>query len=71
MTLKILKTKRDYQAAMKRFEEIFQSKPGSKESDEADVLALLIKEYEGKHFVIAAPSDSPACVASRGAHNKV
>lgn len=56
MALKILKTKKDYQAALERFEEIFQAKVGTKESDEADVLSLLIGEYEEKHFIINAPS---------------
>ena len=56
MELKIVKTKKDYQKSLERFEEIFQAKNGSAESDEADVLALLIKEYEDKHFVINAPS---------------
>lgn len=55
MTLKILKTKKDYNAALLRFEEIFQAKSGTKESDEADVLSLLIRDYEDKHFVINAP----------------
>ncbi|MBI2281859.1 MAG: helix-turn-helix domain-containing protein [Bacteroidetes bacterium] len=56
MELKIIKTKKDYHAAMERFEDIFSAKRGTKESDEADVLALLIKEYENKHYVIDAPS---------------
>ncbi len=55
MKLKIIKTKTAYQAALGRFEEIFQAKAGSAQSDEADVLALLIREYEDKHFVIEAP----------------
>lgn len=46
MQFKKLKTKKDYLEAMERFEEIFQAKTGSKESDEADVLALLIADYE-------------------------
>lgn len=56
MTLKILKTKKEYSAAMERFEEIFQAQPGSAESDEADILALLIKNYEDKHYIIDAPN---------------
>lgn len=56
MKFKILKTKKDYQMALKRFEEIFQAKPGSSESDEADVLSLLIKEYEEKNYVIEVPN---------------
>ncbi|MCO5950168.1 helix-turn-helix domain-containing protein [Mucilaginibacter flavidus] len=56
MQLKIVKTKKDYEKSLERFEEIFQAKNGSAESDEADVLALLIKEYEDKHFVIDVPN---------------
>jgi len=55
MKLKILKTKKDYLQSLERFEEIFQSTPGSAESDEADILSLLIKEYEDKHYLINVP----------------
>ena len=56
MELKIIKTKSNYHASLERFEEIFSAKRGTKESDEADVLALLIQDYENKHYVIEAPS---------------
>lgn len=55
MKLKILKTKKDYLTALSRFEEIFQAKPGSPESDEADVLSVLIKGFEDKQYVIQTP----------------
>ena len=55
MELKAIKTKKDYQAALERFENIFQAEAGTKESNEADVLALIIKDYEERHYVIAAP----------------
>lgn len=56
MKLKILKTKKEYHVAMERFEEIFNSKAGTPESDEADILSLLIRDYEEKHYVIDAPN---------------
>lgn len=56
MPLKILKTKKEYQGSLERFENIFQAKAGTPASDEADVLALLIKDYEDRHFIIDAPS---------------
>ena|ERR1700743_548678 len=56
MHLKIIKNQTDYEDSLMRFEQIFQAKPGTPESDEADVLSLLIKEYEDRHFVIEAPS---------------
>src|ERR1039457_7600775 len=56
MTLKRLKTKKEYLQALEIFEELFQAKAGTKESDQADVLALLIKEYEDKYYVMDAPN---------------
>jgi HTH-type transcriptional regulator/antitoxin HigA len=56
MELKIIKTKGDYDVALERFEELFSAEIGTPESDEADVLALIIKNYEEKHFVIEAPN---------------
>lgn len=55
MEIKTLKNNDDYLATLSRFEEIFQADEGTKESDEADVLALLIKDYEEKHYHIEAP----------------
>ncbi|MDH5398271.1 MAG: transcriptional regulator, partial [Cyclobacteriaceae bacterium] len=40
---------------LKRLEIIFDSPIGTVESDEADVLGLLIDEYEKKHYPIEAP----------------
>jgi HTH-type transcriptional regulator / antitoxin HigA len=56
MKLKKLKTKRDYTSALARFREVFHAKSGTPESDEADVLALLIKDYEDQHFPIEVPN---------------
>lgn len=55
MKLKVLKTKKDYQNALERFEEIFQANSGTQAGDEADLLALLIEVYEDKHYVIGVP----------------
>ncbi|NDA64536.1 MAG: helix-turn-helix domain-containing protein, partial [Chitinophagia bacterium] len=55
MQLKTIKTQRDYEMALERFEDIFQSDNGTTESDEADVLALLIKDYEERCFIIDSP----------------
>lgn len=55
MLLKKIKTQKQYMLAMARFEEIFMAEEGTSESDEADVLAMLIKDYDDQHFVIDAP----------------
>lgn len=55
MTLKPIKTKKDYQAAMSRLEIIFDAKPGSKEGDELEILGLLINKYEEEKFPVNFP----------------
>lgn len=55
MDIKPIRTEADYQKAIKRLELIFDAKIGTPESDEADVLGLLIDEYEKKHYPIEAP----------------
>jgi len=55
MNLKPIKTEKDYTLALKRLEEIFDAKIGTPESDEADILGLMVDEYEKKHYPIEAP----------------
>ena len=55
MEIKPIKTEKDYQKALERLNEIFDAAKGSIESDEADILAILVDEYEKKHYPIEAP----------------
>ena len=55
MKIKPIKTEADYQAALKRLDVIFDAKIGTKKSDEADILGLLIDDYENIHYPIEAP----------------
>ena len=55
MKITPIKTETDYNNAIKRFGIIFNSPSGSPESDEADILGLLIDDYEQKHYPIEAP----------------
>jgi HTH-type transcriptional regulator / antitoxin HigA len=55
MDLKPIKTEADYRAALKRLEEIFDAKPGTHESDELEILGLMVDDYENKHYPIEAP----------------
>lgn len=45
-----IKNKRDYQAALKRIENLMDSKKNSKEGGELDVLVTLVESYEEKNF---------------------
>lgn len=55
MKLKPIKTEADYNEALKRLEEIFDAAIGTDESDEADILGLMIDDYEKKNYPIDAP----------------
>ncbi len=55
MNIELIKTEADYHKALQRLEIIFDAKVGSVENDEADILALLIDQYEEKYFHIDAP----------------
>ena len=49
MTVKRIKTKKDYNQAIERLEIIFDAKKGSTEGDEVEVLSILIEKYEDDH----------------------
>jgi HTH-type transcriptional regulator / antitoxin HigA len=55
MTIKPIKTKKDYQAAMNRLDAIFDSKPGTPAGDELEILTMLIEKYEDAHVQIDYP----------------
>ena len=55
MELKPIKTEMDYRAALKRLEEIFDAKLDTPESDELEILGLMVDDYENKHYPIEAP----------------
>ena len=55
MQVEIIKSKKQYHKALQRFEEIFLAKSNTKEGKEAQLLALVLKDYEDKHFKIESP----------------
>jgi HTH-type transcriptional regulator/antitoxin HigA len=55
MTIKPIKTKKDYQAALKKIEELFEAKPNTPNGDMLEVLVTLVEAYEQKHFNFAPP----------------
>lgn len=55
MNIKPIKSEIDYKKALQRLEIIFDAKIGTSESDEADILALMIDDFEKKHYPIEAP----------------
>lgn len=56
MTIKPIKTKKNYQQALDRLEMIFDSKKNSAEGDELEVLGILIEKYENENFPVDFPN---------------
>ncbi len=55
MNIKPIKSEADYRLALKRLEEVFDAPIGTSQSDEADILGVLVDEYEKKYYPIEAP----------------
>ncbi len=55
MNISPIKNETDYRNALKRLEVIFDAPIGTPEGDEADLLGLMIDDYEKKHYPILAP----------------
>src|SRR6267154_1375761 len=53
--VKPIRTKRNYEAALKEVERLWGAKTGTRDGDQLDVLATLIDAYEAEHF----PMDPP------------
>ena len=55
MEIRPIKTENDYEKALERLEVIFDASPNSNEGDEAEILTMLIDNYENQFYPIAAP----------------
>ena len=55
MELKPIRTKRDYEAALKQAQAWWDAPAGSPKAERLDVLVLLIEDYEMRHFPIDPP----------------
>jgi HTH-type transcriptional regulator/antitoxin HigA len=53
--IKPIKTDEQYYEALKRLDEIFDAPENSSQGDEAEILSLLIENFENENFKIEAP----------------
>jgi HTH-type transcriptional regulator/antitoxin HigA len=56
MEIRPIRTKRDYAAALKEIERLFDAKPGTADGDRLEVLTALISVYEEKHHAVPLPN---------------
>lgn len=55
MELKLIRTRKDYRAALAEVERLWDAPAKTSAADRLDVLALLIEQYEREHFPIPDP----------------
>ena len=55
MTIKPIKTERDYQKALKEIERLWDAKPNTPKGDRLEVLVTLVEAYEQKHYKVEPP----------------
>ena len=55
MKIKVIKTKKDYEEALGKIEQLFNAKANTPDGDLLDILVTLVEAYERKHFEITPP----------------
>ena len=55
MDIRPIRTKRDYEAALREIDTLMTAKRGTPKGDRLDVLATLVEAYEAKHFPLDLP----------------
>ena len=55
MITSLLKTEEQYEAALQRLEVVFHANADTPDGDEAELLVLLIEDYEERHYPIPPP----------------
>lgn len=55
MDVKPIRTKKEYKAALKEIERLFNAEPGVPDGDRLDVLVTLVEAYEDEHYPIPLP----------------
>ena len=55
MKIKPIRSRRDYEAALKAIESLMHAKRNSRQGDKLDVLVTLVEAYEARHFPLDLP----------------
>jgi HTH-type transcriptional regulator/antitoxin HigA len=55
MSIKPIRTKTDYNDALRSIDKLMNAKPRSPQADELEILTVLVEDYERKHFPIDPP----------------
>lgn len=58
MNLKPIRNEEDYNIALKELESIFHAELGSSDGDKAEIISILIDDYERKNYPIDLPQEA-------------
>lgn len=53
--ISLIRSEKDYELALERLDEIFDAPLSSPEGEEAEIIAILINDFEAKHYEIPSP----------------
>lgn len=67
MQIRPIKNEEDYNAALRKIDQLIDCKENSKEEDELEVISLLVWHYEEKHYRIESPEPVQAIKARMNA----
>ncbi len=55
MEVKPIHTEQDYEAALSEIEHLFDSEPDTPDGEKLEIFAMLVEDYETKHYPIPLP----------------
>ncbi len=55
MNIKPIKTKKDYEEALKQIDTLWEAKPNTTRGDKLEVLVTLVEAYEQKNYPVGPP----------------
>jgi len=55
MDIRPIHSENDYKSALAHINELWDAKPGTPESDELEILSVLVENYEKQHHAIESP----------------
>ncbi|WP_425389607.1 helix-turn-helix domain-containing protein [Ekhidna sp.] len=53
--MKVIKTEKDYLAALKQLDELFDAEENSSDGEKAELLMILIEDYEERNYPVDPP----------------
>ncbi|MCC8397966.1 MAG: hypothetical protein LN569_01395 [Rickettsia endosymbiont of Labidopullus appendiculatus] len=60
MNIHIIKTEQEYKSTLKKIDELLKATENSEQSEQLEILSILVEDYESKHYKIEMPDSIEA-----------